>query len=48
MHLSIGIAPLSVECDRITVITDPAQTLDHIAADTVAALAARRGRARSH
>ncbi len=40
VHLSIGIAPLSVECDRITVITDPAQALDHIAADTVAALAA--------
>ena len=48
IHLSIGIAPLSVECDRITVITDPAQALDHIAADTVAALAARRGRARTH
>ncbi len=45
IHLSIGIAPLSVECDRIAVITDPAQALDHIAADTVAALAARRGRA---
>jgi hypothetical protein len=42
IHLSIGIAPLSVECDRITVITDPAQALDHIAADTVAALGARR------
>ena len=41
IHLSIGIAPLSVECDRITVITDPAQALDHIAADTVAALRAR-------
>ena len=39
IHLSIGIAPLSVDCDRITVITDPAQALDHIAADTVAALA---------
>ena len=38
IHLSIGIAPLSVECDRIHVITDPAQALDHIAADTVAAL----------
>jgi hypothetical protein len=24
IHLSIGIAPLSVECDRIAVITDPA------------------------
>ncbi len=48
VHLSIGIAPLSVECDRITVITDPALALDHIAADTVAALAARRGRARTN
>ena len=48
VHLSIGIAPLSVECDRITVITDPAQALDHIAADTLAALAARRGRARTY
>ena len=42
IHLSIGIAPLSVECDRITVITDPAQALDHIAAETVAALRAHR------
>jgi hypothetical protein len=42
IHLSIGIAPLSVECDRSIVITDPAQALDHIAADTVAALRARR------
>ena len=39
IHLAIGIAPLSVECDRIIVITDPAEALDHIAADTVAALA---------
>jgi hypothetical protein len=46
IHLSIGIAPLSVECDRITVITDPAQALDHIAADTVAALTARQRRLR--
>jgi hypothetical protein len=45
IHLSIGIAPLSVECDRITVIDDPADALEQIAADTVAALrAARRGR----
>jgi hypothetical protein len=44
IHLSIGIAPLSVDCDCITVITDPAQALDHIAADTVAALAARHRR----
>jgi hypothetical protein len=47
IHLSIGIAPLSVECDRITVITDPAQALDHVAADTVAALAARQRRQRA-
>ena len=40
IHLSIGIAPLSVECERISVISDPAQALDHIAADTVAALRA--------
>jgi hypothetical protein len=46
IHLSIGIAPLSVECGRITVITDPAQALDHIAADTVAALMARQRRPR--
>ena len=46
IHLSIGIAPLSVECDHITVITDPAQALEHIAADTVAALAARHRRPR--
>ena len=47
IHLSIGIAPLSAECDRVTVITDPAQALDHIAADTVAALAARHRRPHS-
>ena len=40
IHLSIGIAPLSVDADRITVITDPADALDHIATDTVAALQA--------
>jgi hypothetical protein len=40
IHISIGIAPLSVECDHTTVITDPADALDHIVADTVAALAA--------
>ena len=42
IHLSIGIAPLSVECDRITVITDPADALDQVAADTVGALRAGR------
>jgi len=40
IHLSIGIAPLSVECERISVISDPAQALDHIVSDTVAALRA--------
>ena len=41
IHLSIGIEPLGVECDRIHVITDPAHALDRIAADTIAALQAR-------
>jgi hypothetical protein len=44
IHLAIGVAPLSVECDRIHVITDPAQALDHIAADTIAALRNRTRR----
>jgi hypothetical protein len=42
VHISIGIEPLSVECDRIHVIDDPAQAFDRIAADTVQALQARR------
>ncbi len=42
IHISIGIAPLSVECDRIHIIDDPAQALDHIAAETIAALRALR------
>jgi len=42
IHISIGIEPLSVECDRIHVIEDPAQAFDRIAADTVQALQARR------
>ena len=42
VHISIGIEPLSVECDRIHVIEDPAQAFDRIAADTVQALQARR------
>jgi hypothetical protein len=41
IHVAIGIAPLSVECDRIHVITDPAQALGRIAADTIAAVRAR-------
>jgi hypothetical protein len=44
IHLALGIAPLGVECDRIHVITDPAQALDHIAADTIAALRNRTRR----
>ena len=47
IHLSIGIEPLAVECDRIHVITDPAHALDQIAADTIAALQART-RPRTH
>jgi hypothetical protein len=42
VHISIGIEPLSVQCDRILVIEDPAQAFDRIAADTVQALQARR------
>jgi hypothetical protein len=48
IHLAIGCAPLSVEADRIVVITDPADALDQIAADTVAALRAATGRRRTH
>jgi hypothetical protein len=44
IHIAIGAAPLSVEADRIVVITDPADALDRIAGDTVAALRARTGR----
>jgi Mg-chelatase subunit ChlD len=40
IHMSIGIEPLAVECDRIHVISDPADALDRIAADTVDALSA--------
>ncbi|MBE2318372.1 VWA domain-containing protein [Solirubrobacter sp. CPCC 204708] len=41
IHIAIGIAPLSVEADRIVVIDDPADALDQVAADTVAALRGR-------
>ena len=41
IHLSLGSPPLSVDCDRITVIRDPPQALDEIAADTIDALRAR-------
>jgi hypothetical protein len=46
IHIAIGCAPLSVEADRIVVISDPADALDQIAADTVAALRATAGRPR--
>jgi hypothetical protein len=46
IHIAIGVAPLSVEADRIVVITDPAEALDQIAGDTVAALRAAAGRRR--
>jgi Mg-chelatase subunit ChlD len=42
VHISIGIAPLSVEADRVVVIADPADAMDLVAADTVQALRARR------
>jgi Mg-chelatase subunit ChlD len=41
IHLSIGIEPLSVECDHVVVIADPSDVLDIIARDTVEALQAR-------
>ena len=44
VHISIGIAPLSVDADRIVVIDDPATAMDIVAADTIAALQARRRR----
>jgi hypothetical protein len=44
VHISIGLEPLSVEADKVITITDPATAMDIIAADTVTALRARRGR----
>ena len=41
IHLSLGSPPLSVDCERISVIRDPAQALDEIAADTIQALQLR-------
>jgi hypothetical protein len=46
IHISIGAEPLSVDADRIVVISDPAEALDHIAGDTVSALRAVAGRPR--
>ena len=45
IHLAIAAAPLSVDADRIAVITDPADALEQIADDTVAAV--RAGQRRS-
>ena len=42
VHISIGLEPLSVEADKVVTITDPAAAMDIVAADTVAALRARR------
>ncbi|HWK28478.1 MAG TPA: vWA domain-containing protein [Solirubrobacter sp.] len=47
IHIAIGIAPLSVEADRIVVIDDPADALDLVAADTVAALRGRHANRRA-
>lgn len=44
LHISIGIEPLAVECDRISVIDDPAEAMDIVGRDTVEALRARRRR----
>jgi Mg-chelatase subunit ChlD len=44
VHISIGLEPLSVEADKVVTITDPASAMDIVAADTVAALRAHRGR----
>jgi Mg-chelatase subunit ChlD len=44
IHISIGCEPLSVEAARVSVITDPADSLDVIAADTVDALRATHRR----
>jgi Mg-chelatase subunit ChlD len=44
VHISIGLPPLAVDADRIVTIEDPATAMDIVAADTVAALRARRGR----
>jgi hypothetical protein len=44
VHISIGLPPLDLEADRVTTIEDPATAMDIVAADTVAALRALRGR----
>jgi hypothetical protein len=42
VHISIAVPPLSVEADRVVTIDDPATAMDIVAADTIAALRARR------
>jgi len=44
IHIALGIEPLSVEASRVCVIDDPADALDVIAEDTVAALEAQARR----
>lgn len=44
VHISIGLEPLAVEADRIVTITDPAEAMDVIAANTIEALRVRRAR----
>jgi len=44
IHIGIGCQPLSVEATRVSVITDPADSLDVIASDTVDALRATHRR----
>jgi hypothetical protein len=44
LHLSIGAAPLSVEADRVTVLSDPAECMDVVGRDTAHALRAQRRR----
>jgi hypothetical protein len=48
IHLAIETEPLSVEADRIVVISDPAEVLDRIAGDTVAALRTATAPRRPH
>jgi Mg-chelatase subunit ChlD len=42
VHIGLGMAPLSIDADRVSVIEDPAGSLDIIAADTVAAMKSSR------
>jgi hypothetical protein len=44
IHIAIGVAPLSVDADRVVIIDDPATAMDIIAHETVEALRVRRRR----